>query len=69
MQPGVGDDDSGNDSKIKEAETKLLITKMLYTTTIDDYDIVSMIRDLLIKINYVHPSFLYYALIVAWFDS
>ena len=52
LQPGVGDDDSGNESKIiKEVKTKLLITRMLYTTTVDDYDIVSMIRDLLLDKN------------------
>ena len=33
----------GDRSKLKELETRLLETRMLYTTTIDDYDIVSII--------------------------
>ena len=39
LQAGVG---GGDSSKVRELETKLLETRMLYTTTIDDYDIVSV---------------------------
>ena len=31
----------GGESNMKDLETKLLETRMLYATTIDDYDIVS----------------------------
>jgi len=38
---------SGGDSiKVKELETQLLETRMLYTTTLDDYNLVSWTTEL-----------------------
>lgn len=59
----------GGAPKVKELETKLLETRMLYTTTIDDYDIVSAQYKLILFIIgawlFSFPLFF----CIAWSDS